>query len=110
MRHDTTRLEDVLEAIAAIRSYITLEAEMYKDNPLIATAVQHQLMIIGEALAALSAEVRAENDWVKPIIRMRNILVHRYFAVEAEIVWNVVDNDLDQLESKIKSLLATLSE
>lgn len=36
---------------------------------------------------------------------MRHILVHGYFEVDLDIVWNTVQNDLDRLKSQIESIL-----
>ena len=36
---------------------------------------------------------------------MRNILVHRYFGIDLDAVWQVVERDLDPLEAEVKRLL-----
>lgn len=36
---------------------------------------------------------------------MRNILVHNYFGVDTEVVWAVIENDLQSLKSKIQEFL-----
>ena len=41
---------------------------------------------------------------------MRHILVHDYFAVDTEIVWDVVESDLPQLKSKVEDLLRGLEQ
>jgi uncharacterized protein with HEPN domain len=64
--------------------------------------------IIGEAARALPMEVRTlapELPWPK-IIGMRNILVHGYFDIDTDIVWQAVTNDVPVLKPAIVSLLA----
>ena len=66
------------------------------------------LQIIGEAARALPIEVRTlapELPWPK-IIGMRNILVHGYFEIDTDIVWQAVTNDVPVLKQAILSLLA----
>jgi uncharacterized protein with HEPN domain len=36
---------------------------------------------------------------------MRNILIHDYFSIDADIVWAVVENDLPELERQITAML-----
>ncbi len=36
---------------------------------------------------------------------MRNILVHNYFSIDTDIVWAVIENDLETLKSKIQKFL-----
>jgi len=66
------------------------------------------LQIIGEAARALPIEVRnlaPELPWPK-IIGMRNVLVHGYFDIDTDIVWQAVTNDVPVLKPAIASLLA----
>ncbi|MEO8210207.1 MAG: HepT-like ribonuclease domain-containing protein, partial [bacterium] len=54
--------------------------------------------IIGEAAKNLSEILKSENteiDW-QVIAGMRNVLVHEYFGIDYEIIWNVVKNKLPE--------------
>ncbi len=69
--------------------------------------VRH-LQIIGEAARALPMEVRTlatDIPWPK-IIGMRNVLVHGYFDVDLDIVWQAVTRDVPALKPAILDLLA----
>lgn len=44
------------------------------------------------------------------MVGMRNILVHRYFDVDLNIVWLVVERNLPELKSKISAILQELGE
>ena len=69
--------------------------------------VRH-LQIIGEAVGHLSEDVRARYPDVpwRSIIGMRHVLVHEYFEVDLDLIWLVVENELDRLKSTIRSALA----
>jgi uncharacterized protein with HEPN domain len=60
-------------------------------------AVTRNLEVIGDAANILSDEVKSENpevEW-KQMTRFGNLLIHFYFGVDYEIVWNVIKNNLD---------------
>lgn len=109
MRDYRLYLEDILEAISRIEEYTQgLSFEEFAKNNLVIDAVVRNLEIIGEACRSLPEEIRQRNpdvEWRK-IIGLRNILIHQYFGVDIEIVWDIVKNKLPDLKLKIKRILA----
>lgn len=70
-------------------------------------AVLMNFVIIGESVARLSEELRAMEDrvpWPK-IKGFRNIVAHDYFGVDAEEVWQIIKNNIPELESQINNIL-----
>jgi len=66
--------------------------------------------IIGEAAARLGREFHAahpEVPWPK-IVAMRNVLVHDYFGVDLNELWNLVQRDLGPIQGRVEWLLAEL--
>jgi uncharacterized protein with HEPN domain len=75
---------------------------------LVQTWIIHHLLVLGEAAGGLSADFRKrhpERAWTEAVGR-RNILIHRYFGIELELVWLVVENDLPVLQRMIHDILA----
>jgi uncharacterized protein with HEPN domain len=107
MRYDRERLLDMLEAIEKIESYASQGRMTFDNDELVQTWVVHHILIIGEAAARVSNELReihTEVPWPQ-IISMRNILVPAYFSVDVEEVWSVVERDLPDLKMKVLSIL-----
>jgi len=108
MRDDRERLLDVQEAIERVGKYARKGRDAFDQDELIQTWIIHHIQIIGEACHGLSVEFRdahPELPWGK-IIGMRNILVHRYFGVDRDVVWAVVERDLPELNRKVNATLA----
>ena len=98
---------DILDAIEKIEKYSSRGRQAFEEDELIQSWVLHQLQIIGEALRNISEDFRrnhTEIPW-KETIGMRNILIHRYFELDANLVWTVVIRDLPDLKEKVGSAL-----
>ncbi|MFO7890165.1 MAG: HepT-like ribonuclease domain-containing protein [bacterium] len=70
-------------------------------------AVIRSLELIGEAAAKISNECKEsqpEIPW-KDIIGMRNWLIHAYFDIDYDHIWNTIHKDLPVLIPKLKKLL-----
>lgn len=70
-------------------------------------ALVRLLEIIGEAANLLSAEFQEDNPEVpwKHMISMRNRLIHGYFDINYDIVWDTVKTDLPSLISTLRKVL-----
>jgi uncharacterized protein with HEPN domain len=112
MREDRERLLDIQEAIERIEKYAARGQEAFEQDELIQTWIVHHLQIIGEASRAITSALRDQYPavpWTK-IVGMRNILVHDYFGIDTEVVWSVVENDLEPLKKNIVTILQNLGE
>lgn len=107
MRDYRLYLDDILEAIQRIKEYISnMDFEDFAENRLVVDAVVRNLEIIGESCRALPQEIREKYpniEWRK-IVGLRNILIHQYFGVDLELVWDIVKNKLPELEIQIKKI------
>lgn len=98
-------LEDILEAIGRIRTYTAgLSADSFAADNKTLDAVLRNLEVIGEAVKCIPDEVRLQHlhvEW-KKMAGLRDILIHHYFGIDAEIIWDVVQNKLPELERQIR--------
>ena len=103
-------VEDILEAIGRIRSYVEGQDERsFSADLKTQDAVIRNLEIIGEAARRLPATVETsvpEMEWPK-IRALRNILIHEYFGVNLPIIWDVLQNKLGPLEAACRQLLGS---
>ncbi|MGQ9472749.1 MAG: HepT-like ribonuclease domain-containing protein [Candidatus Caldatribacteriaceae bacterium] len=112
MRDPRERLRDIIEAISAIERYLDRGRAAFEQDELLQGWFVRHLQIIGEAARALPEEVRvmAPNiEWPK-IIGMRNVLVHGYFDIDLDIVWNAASRDVPVLRPLIEQLLKQLEK
>ena len=107
MRDDQERIRDILESIENIEKYAAAGQGKFNQDELIQTWTIHHLQIIGEAAARLTEQFKErhpEIPWFQ-VIGMRNILIHRYFGIDKEIVWEVVEKDIPALKENLKLIL-----
>jgi uncharacterized protein with HEPN domain len=89
---DAVRLRHILDAIAFIAEFSNNRSknDLYKDF-MYRFSVERQLEIIGEAAKNISpsiAQAYPEVQWPQ-IISFRNLIVHEYFGLDLELVWNI---------------------
>lgn len=107
-RDPAQRIADVLEAIERCQRYVAAlggdadVVEMAED------AIERNLQIIGEAVNQLPEGITGAHPEVPwPQIRgFRNILVHQYFGVDADVVRDVVETHLPPLADALRSHVA----
>ncbi|MGA1410089.1 MAG: DUF86 domain-containing protein [Prochlorotrichaceae cyanobacterium] len=97
-------LDDIISSIDKIQRYTVnmSQADFIIDDRTF-DAVIRNLEIIGEAVKQIPNDIRdryPQIDWRK-IAGLRDILAHAYFAVDDEIIWDIIKNKLDDLRQCI---------
>jgi len=110
--NDVDRLNHILDAIAKIEKYLqNFDLQKFRSDELTIDAVVRNIEIIGEATTCLDRSLKAQNPNIEWgfATATRNRLIHGYFDVDAEIVWNTTQNDLPKLKTEIEKILENLS-
>ena len=106
---DRGRLEHILEAIESIEEFHAQYAfEDIKKNKLIFYGFTKLVEVIGEAVYMLSAEFRdshSDVNW-RQIERMRHVLVHGYYTIDPESLWDTIEVDIPELKPWIVKYLS----
>ena len=108
MRHDDAYLLDMLLAAREARSFAAnLTFGEFERHRMAQLAILKSIEVIGEAASRVSTgcrESQPEIPW-SGIVGMRNRLVHGYFNVNLERVWETVQKDIPLLIRQLESLI-----
>ena len=100
-------LEDILMAIQKIGRYTSqMNHDLFVRDELVIDGVARNLEIIGEAARQLPEEFKRVNTqipWTQ-IAGLRNRIVHDYFGLDLEIIWEIIQHDLPELEKQVRAL------
>ncbi len=105
---NSERLYHILEAIDNIFEFVDGKSfEMYKNDKILRFAIIKNLEIIGEAAYLLSKDFKILHNHIEwnEMIGMRHILVHGYYQIRDEIVWETINSELLPLKQKITDLI-----
>jgi uncharacterized protein with HEPN domain len=108
IRRDELYLRDIIEAAEAIARFIqNVSRDEFMQDELRQSGVLQKLIVIGEAAARLSDEVKTKNPHIEwaDVIGFRNIAVHAYFSVEWPIVWTTATVDVPWLLEQMRLVL-----
>lgn len=109
---DEGRLLHMMEAILNLEEFTAgVSLEDYSSNKILKFAIIKNLEIVGEAAYMVSPEFKKlhlEVEW-EVVVKMRHVLVHGYYQIRDEIVWSVIEDDLQPLKYQIEAILASSS-
>ena len=101
-------LEHILESIDIIEFYLKgVKKPEFLDNEMFQDSVLRRIEIIGEAVKNIPANYKQKHQnipWQK-IAGMRDKVIHAYFGIDLNLVWNVTKKDIKKLKKDIKKLI-----
>jgi uncharacterized protein with HEPN domain len=108
MWRDDALLLDMLLASRRIQKYTQgFDFERFENDEIMQDAVMRRILIIGEAAKKVSPEFKENHPEIpwSMIISMRNRLIHEYFRIITEKVWEVVERDIPELIALLEPLV-----
>ncbi|MCM8758829.1 MAG: DUF86 domain-containing protein [Candidatus Omnitrophica bacterium] len=106
-------IEDILESIEKIQEYVKeLGYEEFKIDRKTVDAVIKNLMVIGEAARNIPIIIKNKYpgiDW-QGMSGLRNRIVHAYFEISVEILWQIIKNEIPVLKKELQKVLEDLDQ
>ena len=102
-------LNDIAQAIDRIEQYIkNLSFDEFSGDQKSIDAVARNLEIMGEAAGRLPDDFKEKYsriEWYK-VVGLRHRIVHEYFGIDLEIIWQVLHKNLPELKRKISRIIS----
>jgi uncharacterized protein with HEPN domain len=105
---DPAYLWDMREAALLVRKFTQGKTyALFSADPLLRSAIERQLEIIGEAARRISHQFQIEHPEIpwRSIIGLRNILIHEYGEVRLDRLWLVSTRDVPALVDQLDPLI-----
>ena len=107
-RDEFLYLRHILDAINTVEEYLQgVDEKQFKATQLLQDGTIRQIEIIGEAVRHISKDIRKtypEIPW-QDVAGMRDKLIHQYFGVDIEKVWDTAKEDLPVLKNQVSGIL-----
>ena len=105
-------MKHILSAIECVEDYTSnISEQQLKEDKLHLHATIYNVQIIGEAVYKLTTEFKQQHPntpWAA-IEKMRHILVHDYFKINFDVLWDVVTKDIPMLKSQVKQYISEIN-
>ncbi len=112
-KNDLVFIKHILDSINAIQTFSkNISKIKLVSDRLRRDAITREIEIIGEAVKNISQGTRAKYpvvEW-KKIVGTRDLMIHKYFGVDLNIIWGVIKKDLPILEKHIKKIKRELEQ
>lgn len=106
-KEDSAFIEHILDSISAIENFSkSLSKEKLISNRLRQSAIIREIEIIGEAVKNISKNLKdkhKEIEWSN-ISGTRDKMIHHYFGVDLNIVFDIIKKDLPRLKKQIEKI------
>ncbi|MBI3018723.1 MAG: DUF86 domain-containing protein [Deltaproteobacteria bacterium] len=106
---DLNRVRHMLDATQEILSFVQNKSrdDFHSDRMLLLSVIK-ELEIIGEAANKVSDSFRAKHKHIpwEQMVGIRNRLIHAYFDIDVDIVWNTISQHLEKLSAFLEKILS----
>ena len=112
-KDDSVYIRHIRDAFLQIELYIDgVTHEEFLSNSLLQDGVIRQLEVMGEAARNLSEDLRNEYPKIpwRQMISLRNRMIHAYFNVNLQIIWEIIQGDIPNLKQETKHVLEIFNQ
>jgi len=109
-KDDAVRFRHMLDAVREAQAFAAVRSRSDLDHDrMLLLALVKDIEIIGEAAGRISAAAKLEWPQIpwQDIVATRHRLIHGYFDIDLDIVWNTVRDDLPPLADQLEKALAS---
>jgi uncharacterized protein with HEPN domain len=103
-------IEDIVKAVEKIERYTrNLDYEEFSNNEMVIDAVARNFEVIGEAANNIPDQIKEkfpDVEWSEAV-GFRNVLIHHYFGLDLEAVWDTIKENIPDLKKHITKVLKT---
>ena len=107
-KDNTVYIRHIIDAIKRLEEYLKgIDYESFLNSNLLQAGVIRELEIIGEASKKLGNDFKKQYPDIpwKKIAGMRDKLIHDYFGVDLDAVWETVERDIPELRNNLKQII-----
>ncbi len=107
MKKESAYIRHIYDSIKYIIEDTSTGKKAFFENRMIRDAVIRNFEILGEASKKVSDKIKSENPDIpwKQMAGMRDKLIHAYFSIDYNLVWDVVENEIPKIKEKFDLLL-----
>jgi uncharacterized protein with HEPN domain len=106
-------LSDIINAMDSIEKFVgDMSLEEMMQNDMVSSAVIRKFEIIGEAAKHIPDQMREKHSeiaWLR-MAGMRDRLIHAYFGIDYELVWDAIKIEIPQIKYRLKNMLVILDK
>jgi uncharacterized protein with HEPN domain len=106
------RFTYALDALNKTTQFVAIGKEAYLQSPLIQSAVAYQIQIIGELFREVPSDFRnlySQIEWHN-WVGLRHIIVHKFFDLDFDVIWKIVEIELPKLKIEVEKILQDLNQ
>jgi uncharacterized protein with HEPN domain len=111
-KDDLVRMRHILDAAREALSFTAGKTRVdLNANRMLVLSLVKEIEIIGEAAGKISEETKNKYKTIPwlDMIDMRNHLIHVYFEIDLDILWDTIVNDLPPLVKELEKIISPLS-
>jgi uncharacterized protein with HEPN domain len=109
MKRDYTLfLKDIINAMSSIEEFVQgMSFEEFANDDKTFSAVVRKFEVIGEATKNIPDSVREKYCYIpwNSMAGMRDILIHAYFGIDYELVWESIKNEIPRIKPELEKII-----